>query len=357
MKRICLLIEGSTALVMIYSDWEKFWRDQNRILEIFFDFLIIEKGLSQNTIFSYKRDFKLLCIYLFDSHWFKKNVSPRRKKNFYESINNQSSKKNLISLRQLNHNILRDFFYQLENNGFKNTSRARFHSTLKQFYDYELKQKNVDENPIEFIDKPNVKRNLPTILNENDIDSLLHHIRKNPLKSDSIAKQKKIKKIKCLIEILYSTGLRVSELINLKVGDIDLNKRTLVVFGKGGKERNAYFTAKASKAIKEWIDFNPDSSEFLFPSHGVSGHITRDSVNKILSEISNELGIDNNQLTPHKLRHAFATHMLNKGADIRVIQQLLGHSNVSTTEIYTHILDSETVETVLKNHPLGKSLS
>ena len=357
MKRICLLIEGSTALVMIYSDWEKFWRDQNRILEIFFDFLIIEKGLSQNTIFSYKRDFKLLCIYLFDSHWFKKNVSPRRKKNFYESINNQSSKKNLISLRQLNHNILRDFFYQLENNGFKNTSRARFHSTLKQFYNYELKQKNVDENPIEFIDKPNVKRNLPTILNENDIDSLLHHIRKNPLKSDSIAKQKKIKKIKCLIEILYSTGLRVSELINLKVGDIDLNKRTLVIFGKGGKERNAYFTAKASKAIKEWIDIIPQSAEFLFPSHGVSGHITRDSVNKILSEISNELGFDSNQLTPHKLRHAFATHLLNKGADLRVIQQLLGHSNVSTTEIYTHILDSETVETVLRNHPLGKSLS
>ena len=146
-------------------------------------------------------------------------------------------------------------------------------------------------------------------------------------------------------------------MINLKIGDIDLNKRTLVVFGKGGKERNAYFTAKASKAIKEWLNCNPDSSEFLFPSHGVSGHITRDSVNKILSEISIELGLDNNQLTPHKLRHAFATHMLNKGADIRVIQQLLGHSNVSTTEIYTHILDSETVETVLKNHPLGKSLS
>ncbi len=342
---------------MIYSDWKKFWKDQNRILEIFFDFLMVEKGLSQNTIFSYKRDFKLLCIYLFDSDWFKKNVTPKRKKNLYESIDNKSGKKKLISLRQLNHNILRDFFYQLENNGFKNTSRARFHSTLKQFYDYELKQTNVVENPIEFIDKPSVKRNLPTVLNENDIDSLLYHIRKNPSKSDSAAKQKKMKKIKCLIEILYSTGLRVSELINLKIGDIDLNKRTLVVFGKGGKERNTFFTAKTKKAIKDWIDCNPDSSEFLFPSHGASGHITRDAVNKVVSEISIELELDNNQLTPHKLRHAFATHMLNKGADIRIIQQLLGHSNVSTTEIYTHILDSETVETVLKNHPLGKSLS
>ena len=154
---------------MIYSDWKTFWRDQNRILEIFFDFLIVEKGLSQNTIFSYKRDFKLLCMYLFDSNWFKKNVSPKRKKNLYESINKESSKKKLTSLRQLNHNILRDFFFQLEKNGFKNTSRARFHSTLKQFYAFEVKQKNISENPIEFIDKPNVRTvsythlTLPTI--------------------------------------------------------------------------------------------------------------------------------------------------------------------------------------------------
>ena len=98
MKEICLLIEGLIALVMIYSDWKTFWRDQNKILEIFFDFLIVEKGLSQNTIFSYKRDFKLLCMYLFDSNWFKKNVSPKRKKNLYESINKESSKKKLTSL-------------------------------------------------------------------------------------------------------------------------------------------------------------------------------------------------------------------------------------------------------------------
>ena len=149
-------------------------------------------------------------------------------------------------------------------------------------------------------------------------------LEKNSLKNDSKAKQKKKIKIKCLIEILYSTGLRVSELINLKIQDIDLNKRTLVVFGKGGKERNAYFTTKTAKSIIDWIDCNPDSNkEFFFPSHVSSGHITRDSVNKILTEISSELGFSNNQLTPHKLRHAFATHMLNKGADIRVIQQLL----------------------------------
>tara|TARA_A100001388_G_scaffold107770_1_gene79070 strand:+ start:2123 stop:3154 length:1032 start_codon:yes stop_codon:yes gene_type:complete len=342
---------------MIDLNWEKFWRDQNRILEIFFDFLIVEKGLSQNTVFSYKRDFKLLSLYLYNSAWFKKNVSPqKRQKDFYHSIDNRFNKNKLASLRHLNHKILREFFYLLKEKGFKNTSRARIHSTLKQFFDYELKQKNISASPIEFIDKPNVKRSLPTILSEKDIDTLLHFIRKGPLKNDSKAKQKKKIKIKCLIEILYSTGLRVSELINLKIQDIDLKKRTLVVFGKGGKERNAYFTTKTAKSIIDWIDYSSNKEKYLFPSHSVSGHITRDSVNKILTEISNELGFSKNQLTPHKLRHAFATHMLNKGADIRVIQQLLGHANVSTTEIYTHILDSETIETVLKNHPLEKSL-
>ena len=338
-------------------NWEKFWRDQNRILEIFFDFLIVEKGLRKNTIFSYKRDFKLLSLYLYNPDWFKKNVSPqKRQKDFYHSIDNTITDNKLTSLRHLNHKALRDFFYLLKENGFKNTSRARIHSTLKQFFDYELKQKNINVSPIEFIDKPNVKRSLPTILSEKDIDALLHFVRKIPLKNDSKAQQKKKIKIRCLIEILYSTGLRVSELINLKVQDINLKKRALVVFGKGGKERKAYFTSKTAKSIIDWINCGSDKEKYLFPSHSVSGHITRDSVNKILTEISGELGFSKNQLTPHKLRHAFATHMLNKGADIRVIQQLLGHANVSTTEIYTHILDSETIDTVLKNHPLEKSL-
>ena len=139
---------------MIDLNWEKFWRDQNRILEIFFDFLIVEKGLSQNTVFSYKRDFKLLSLYLYNSAWFKKNVSPqKRQKDFYHSIDNRFNKNKLASLRHLNHKILREFFYLLKEKGFKNTSRARIHSTLKQFFDYELKQKNISASPLEFIDK------------------------------------------------------------------------------------------------------------------------------------------------------------------------------------------------------------
>ena len=181
----------------------------------------------------------------------------------------------------------------------------------------------------------------------------MHFIRKSPIKNDSKAKQKKKIKIKCLIEILYSTGLRVSELINLKIQDIDLKKRTLVVFGKGGKERNAYFTTKTAKSIIDWIDCSSNKEKYLFPSHSVSGHITRDSVNKILTEISSELGFSKNQLTPHKLRHAFATHLLNRGADLRSVQLLLGHSDLSTTQIYTHIAKQRLSEVLKNHHPRG----
>ena len=342
---------------MIDSNWEKYWRDQNRILEIFFDYLSVEKGLSNNTIFSYKRDFKLLSSFLYNRKWFKKYVFPSRiKKNHFDMIDENTDNLKSISLRKLNYDHLKDFFENLEEKGFKNTSRARFHSTFKQFFEFEVRQEYLKENPMEFIEKPIIKRSLPSVLTKSEIETLLKHIRRIPTKNESESKKNKRLKIKCLIELLYSTGVRVSELVNIKIEDIDVKKRILKIFGKGRKERNAYFTAKTSKALEEWIALIPPSSSFLFPSHGVLGHITRDSINKILSSLSNELGFSKNKLTPHKLRHAFATHLLNKGADLRIIQQLLGHSNISTTEIYTHVIDSETVESVKKSHPLEKSL-
>ena len=342
---------------MIDLNWEKYWRDQNRILETFFDYLSVEKGLSNNTIFSYKRDFKLLSSYLYNRKWFKKYVFPSRiKKDHFNVIDKNIDNLRPISLRKLNYNHLKDFFENLEEKGFKSSSRARFHSTFKQFYEFEVRQEYLKENPMEFIVKPIIKRRLPSVLTELEIETLLKYVRRIPPKNESQSKKNKRLKIKCLIELLYSTGIRVSELVNIKIEDIDIKKRILKIFGKGRKERNAYFTTKTSKALEECVISIPSSSSFLFPSHGVLGHITRDSINKILSSLSNELGFSKNKLTPHKLRHAFATHLLNKGADLRIIQQLLGHSNISTTEIYTHIIDSETVESVKKIHPLEKSL-
>ncbi|MEC7831113.1 MAG: tyrosine-type recombinase/integrase [Pseudomonadota bacterium] len=343
---------------MINLSWKKYWRDQNRILEIFFDYLSVEKGLSNNTIFSYKRDFKLLSTYLYNRKWFKKYVFPSRsKKNHFNFIDRYNDSLKPKSLRQLNYSHLKDFFENLEKKGFKNTSRARFHSTFKQFFEFEVRQKYIKENPMEFIEKPRIMKRLPPVLTKSEMKKLLQYIRRSPPKNESESQKNKRLRIKCLIELLYSTGVRVSELINIKIEDIDINGRVLRVFGKGRKERNAYFTVDTSEALEEWMTLIPSSSSsFLFPSHGALGHITRDSINKTLSSLSNKLEFSKNKLTPHKLRHAFATHLLKKGADIRIIQQLLGHSNISTTEIYTHVLDSETIESVKKSHPLEKSL-
>ncbi len=345
---------------MIDVDWEKYWKDQTRILEVYFDYLLVEKGLTKNTIFSYRRDFKLLSSFLYNSDWFKENVfSEKTKKKDFSKISdlNKARRKRPISIININQEILKIFFQILNLNGFKNTSLARFYSTLKQFYDFEVRQNIIEENPIEFLDKPQINRRLPSVLTKTEIKKLLKYINESPKKDESLFKKTKRIRIKCLIEVLYSTGVRISELVNLKLSDIDSKKRMLRILGKGQKERNVYFTSKVEKSLDEWIDLIPNDSEFLFPSRSVLGHITRDSVNKILADIASNLGLDRKKLSPHKLRHAFATHLLQKGADIRVIQELLGHSNISTTEIYTHILDSETLESVNEKHPLVKSLS
>jgi integrase/recombinase XerD len=148
--------------------------------------------------------------------------------------------------------------------------------------------------------------------------------------------------------------MRVSELTTLRVSDLRLQRRILNVLGKGDKQRIVPITVRTANIIKEWMEYVPESSDYLFPSYGMSGHITRDSINKLLADISLETNIDRKRLTPHKLRHAFATHIMNRGADIRVVQELLGHSSISTTEIYTHILESRMVESLKNSHPLSK---
>tara|TARA_A100000164_G_scaffold67940_1_gene56651 strand:- start:11024 stop:11479 length:456 start_codon:yes stop_codon:yes gene_type:complete len=148
--------------------------------------------------------------------------------------------------------------------------------------------------------------------------------------------------------------MRVSELITLRISDLRLQRRILNVLGKGDKQRIVPITVRTANIIEEWRKHVPEYSDYLFPSYGMSGHITRDSINKLLVDISLATNIDRKRLTPHKLRHAFATHIMNRGADIRVVQELLGHSSISTTEIYTHILESRMVESLKNSHPLSK---
>ena len=141
-------------------------------------------------------------------------------------------------------------------------------------------------------------------------------------------KKKKHLRTSCIVEILYATGMRVSELITLKISDLRLQRRILNVIGKGDKQRIIPITTRTVDIINEWMCYVPEDSVYLFPSYGMSGHITRDSINKLLFNISSETNIDRKRLTPHKLRHAFATHIMNRGADLRVVQELLGHSSI-----------------------------
>ena len=203
------------------------------------------------------------------------------------------------------------------------------------------------------IDRISSKRVLPDVLSEEEVEEILSYVR-NLVNIGSESKKKKSLRTACLVEVLYATGMRVSELITLRLSDLRLSRRILNVIGKGNKQRIIPITSRAHDIIVKWMNYIPESSVYLFPSYGINGHITRDSVNKLLVDISLNTNIDRKRLTPHKLRHAFATHIMNRGADIRVVQELLGHSSISTTEIYTHILDTRLVDLLKKSHPLSK---
>ena len=203
------------------------------------------------------------------------------------------------------------------------------------------------------IDRIPSKRVLPDVLSEEEVEEILKYVR-NSINIGSESKKKKSLRTACLVEVLYATGMRVSELINLKLSDLRLSRRILNVIGKGNKQRIIPITSRAHDIIIKWMNYIPENSIYLFPSYGINGHITRDAVNKLLADISLNTDIDRKRLTPHKLRHAFATHIMNRGADLRVVQELLGHSSISTTEIYTHILDKRLVDLLKKSHPLSK---
>ena len=339
-------------------DWKSYWSDQELNLDLFFNYLSIEKGLSKNTIQSYKNDFKVICSYLWSPKNFQENVFPNsNKKKFYLIIKNASSENIILnqSLREITTEHIISYLEEITKKGFKKSTRSRIYSTLNQFYSYEKTKGRIAKNPMDTIGRPQISRSLPKTLSEEEVDLLLNYIRISPEGGETDFQKKKRLRSLCLIEILYSTGMRVSELVNLKVRDIDILKRTVRITAKGDKERKVYFTTSTKKVIEGWMSFLPNGSSYLFPSHSGVGHLTRDSVNKILFIFAKNLGFDKKKLSPHKLRHAFATHLLNRGADIRVIQELLGHSNIATTEIYTHILDSELISSVKSNHPLSKT--
>lgn len=335
-----------------FTNWDSYWLVNFERLNIFFDYLYTIKGLSSNSINSYREDFKSVCLYVWDKNWFIENVGFKKKLD-YSKINLKENINNELLIENFTYKIISEYLLELKKKGFKESTINRRYSALNQFFRFEVNESRLQENPMDRIERVSSKRVLPDVLSEEEVEKILSYVR-NSVNIGSESKKKKSLRTACLVEVLYATGMRVSELITLKLSDLRLSRRILNVIGKGNKQRIIPITLRAHDIIVKWMNYIPDNSVYLFPSYGINGHITRDSVNKLLVDISLNTNIDRKRLTPHKLRHAFATHIMNRGADLRVVQELLGHSSISTTEIYTHILDTRLVDLLKKSHPLSK---
>ena len=288
-----------------------------KYIEEFIDYLRFEKKYSENTISSYKRDLNKTNTYI------NKDFAKLNKKDIQNYIQKLSKSENASSV-------------------------SRCISTLKSFYKFLELNKYTNKTPLTTITNPKTVKKLPKILSEEEIEKLLDI----NLKTDFDYRNK------AMLELMYSSGLRVSELINLNVNDIDLSNASVRIFGKGSKERIIPLNDYAIDALNNYILnhrrslFKHGESNYLFlNNHG--NKMTRQGFFKILEKIAKEKGIKS-ELSPHTLRHSFATHLLKHGADLRSIQELLGHSDISTTQIYTHITSERLQKNYEEFHPHGK---
>jgi integrase/recombinase XerD len=231
-------------------------------------------------------------------------------------------------------------------------SLARRVSAIRQFYKFLIVDGLRQDDPTVGLDSPRLGRPLPKLLSESEITALLAAAREWPGEEGV--------RVLCLLELLYATGLRVSELVTLPHAAARRDPRFLLVRGKGGRERVVPLGEPARQALAQYLErrepFIPDGrpSPWLFPSRGGAGHLTRQRCGQLLKELASKAGLDPARLSPHVLRHAFASHLLDHGADLRSVQQMLGHADIATTQIYTHVLSDRLRQLVQTGHPLAR---
>lgn len=252
------------------------------------------------------------------------------------------------------------FMIGCEAEGLAAATRARRLSAIKQIFRFAFEEGWRRDNPALRISGPGKSGTLPQTLTEKQVQALLQAATTHG-RTEADRRRNT-----CLMELLYATGMRVSELVSLPVAAARGDPRMLLVLGKGGKERMVPLSLPARAATRAWLNARDEIEEtarlatgakpsrFLFPSRGTAGHLTRHRFHGLIKEIAVAAGISPGRVTPHRLRHAFATHLLANGADLRAIQTLLGHADVSTTEIYTHVLEERLKDLVLTHHPLAE---
>lgn len=288
----------------------------NSDVKDFLDYLLIDKKYSSDTISSYQNDLNKFS-------------------NFFKC-------KNLTNLKKED---IREYLTFLGNENLTEKSIAHNISVLRSFYKFLIMNEQITNNPVIFIDLPRIPKNLPNVLSVDEVNKLLSIEITDCYSSRN----------KAMLELMYSSGLRISELLNLKINDISLEEDLVKIFGKGSKERIIPTSDCAINAIKKYIItyrgqlLKKQNSDYLFlSSRGTK--MSRQGFFKILKKIAQEKDIKT-EISPHTLRHSFATHMLNYGADLRSIQELLGHSNISTTQIYTHISRAKINDEYKNSHP------
>jgi len=250
---------------------------------------------------------------------------------------------------------LRSYVQSLSDAGLQPATAARRLSALRQFFRFLASEGIRNDDPATLLDAPKRGRPLPKILSEGDVDLLLKEARS--LRDDPAESAR----LTALLEILYATGLRVSELVGLRFPPFGDDARFLLVRGKGNKERLVPLSEPARAAIiayvKDWrgeFIAPKQPSPWLFPSRGESGHLTRQRFGQLLKELAIAAGLEPSKVSPHVLRHAFASHLLAYGADLRAVQKMLGHADISTTQIYTHVLEARKQALVRDHHPLAR---
>ncbi len=249
-------------------------------------------------------------------------------------------------------NALRAYLKSLDYVGMTPRTVARRLSVIRQFFRFLLTERLRDDDPASTLDAPRLGRPLPKVMSREEVDRLIDAAQG---KGDADGGR-----MATLLEILYGTGLRVSELVTLPLSADERDPSVLVVRGKGDKERLVPLSDPARAAIARWLNVrgglldDGETSRFLFPSRGRTGHLTRQRFAQLLKEAALAAGIDPARVSPHVLRHAFASHLLEGGADLRSVQLMLGHADIATTQIYTHVLDEKLRSLVQDKHPLAR---
>jgi integrase/recombinase XerD len=304
------------------------------LVELFLDMLAAERGAGENTLSAYRNDLDDMSAHL--------RAAGR-------------------TVATATTDDLRGFIASLAERGFKASSLARRLSAVRQVYRFLYAEGKRADNPAAVLEGPKRARTLPKVLSIADVDALLKHARANSENAKQpLAQRLRATRLLCLLEVVYATGLRVSELVALPATAARRDERMLIVRGKGGKERLVPLNKQAKRAMSEYLELRATAerdakSKWLFPSFGEQGHLTRQHFARELKALGEACGIRSERLSPHVLRHAFASHLLHNGADLRVVQTLLGHADISTTQIYTHVLEERLKALVRDLHPLADS--